>query len=61
MMEPYFDNTTKAGVAGGTLLTILENISSQDLMKTTLLATVGAFVSFIVTLILKYIIQRFKK
>jgi hypothetical protein len=60
-MEQHFDNTTKAGVATGTVLTVLENISSQDLVKTTLLAAVGAFVSFIATLILKYIIQRFKK
>ncbi|TAN13616.1 MAG: hypothetical protein EPN37_13345 [Chitinophagaceae bacterium] len=60
-MEQHFDHTTKAGVASGTILTVLENISSQDLVKTTLLAAVGAFVSFIATLILKYIIQRFKK
>lgn len=60
-MEDHFDHTTKAGVATGTVLTVLENISSQDLVKTTLLAAVGAFVSFIATLILKYIIQRFKK
>ena len=60
-MEQHFDHTTKAGVATGTVLTVLENISSQDLVKTTLLAAVGAFVSFIATLILKYIIQRFKK
>ncbi len=60
-MEQHFDHTTKAGVATGTVLTVLENISSQDLVKTTLLAAVGAFVSFNATLILKYIIQRFKK
>ncbi len=60
-MEQHFDNTTKAGVASGMILTVPGNISSQDLVKTTLLAAVGAFVSFIATLILKYIIQRFKK
>jgi mannitol-specific phosphotransferase system IIBC component len=61
MMNQHFDNTTKAGTAGGTLLTILANITSEDLIKTGILAAVGAVVSFVVTLLLKLLIKRLKK
>lgn len=60
-MNQHFDNTTKAGTAGGTLLTIFANISSSDVFKTAILAAVGAIVSFTVTIFLKAIIKRFKK
>jgi hypothetical protein len=61
MNQQYFDNSTKAGTAGGTMLTILVNIKSEDLLKTVVLATVGAVVSFGVTLLLKFLIKRIKK
>lgn len=60
-MQHLFDNTTKAGTAAGTLLTIFANMHSEDLVKTAMLAAVGAFVSFSVTILLKAIIKRFKK
>lgn len=56
-----FDNTTKRGTAGGTLLTILGNISSEDVLKTIILAAVGAVVSFAVTFLLKKLLKRIKK
>ena len=61
MNQQYFDNSTKAGTIGGTLLTILVNIKGADLIKTVILAAVGAIVSFSVTLFLKYIIKLLKK
>ena len=61
MDQHYFDNSTKAGTVGGTLLTVLFNIHGSDLVKTIILAAVGAAVSFSVTLILKFLIQKFKK
>jgi len=61
MMNQVFDNSTKAGTAGGTLLTILVNIKSEDLIKTGILAAVGAVISFSVTLFLKFLIKRLKK
>lgn len=61
MMNHVFDNNTKAGTAGGTMLTILANINSGDLIKTAVLAGVGAIVSFGVTLLLKLLITRLKK
>jgi len=61
MNQNYFDNSTKAGTVGGTLLTIFVNIKSEDLLKTGILAAVGAVVSFSVTLLLKLLIKRLKK
>ena len=61
MMDHVFDSTTKRGTAGGTLLTIFANISSGDIIKTAILAAVGAAVSFGVTLLLKLLIKRLKK
>ena len=61
MMNQVFDQNTKAGTIGGTLLTIVANIQSADLVKTGILAAVGAIVSFSVTLLLKFLIKRFKK
>jgi hypothetical protein len=60
-MNHHFDNTTKAGTAGGTLLTIVANISCQDVLKTAVLAAVGAVVSFGATLLCKLLIKRLKK
>lgn len=60
-MDHMFDNTTKAGTASGTMLIILVNISSEDLIKTAVLAGVGAAVSFAVTLILKAVVRYFHK
>lgn len=56
-----FDKTTKAGTAGGTLLSIFANINSEDLIKTAVLAAVGAVISFAVTLLLKLLAKRVKK
>jgi mannitol-specific phosphotransferase system IIBC component len=60
-MQQYFDNTTKAGTAAGTLLSIFANINSEDLIETAVLAGVGAVVSFAVTLLLKLLAKRVKK
>jgi hypothetical protein len=60
-MHSYFDSTTKAGTAGGILLTIFANISGEDLLKTAVLAGVGAVLSFEVTLCLKFMIRRFRR
>jgi hypothetical protein len=61
MMNQVFDNTTKRGTAGGTLLTIFGNINSSDIIKTAILAAIGAVVSFGITLLLKLLVKRFKK
>jgi hypothetical protein len=48
------NSSTAAGTAGGTLLTIFANVHSEDVMKTTVLACIGAVVSFMISLVLKW-------
>ena len=52
---------TVAGTAGGTLLTIFANIHSEDVVKTTMLAVIGAVVSFTISLALKWISRKMKR
>ena len=54
-------NSTVLGTAGGTFLSVLPNLHSEDILKTIILATVGAIVSFTISLILKIFIKKHKK
>jgi hypothetical protein len=49
------DISLKVGTASGTLLSITPNIFSEDILKTIILAIIGAIVSFIVSVFLKWI------
>jgi len=60
-MDQYFDTHAQAGTVGGTLLTIIANLHSEDIVKTVILAAIGAVVSFGITLLLKIIIRHFRK
>jgi len=42
-------------------LSIVPNLSSEDLFKTAILATVGAVVSFSISVMLKYLSKKHKK
>ena len=53
--------TTKMGTASGTLLSIAPNIFSEDILKTVILAVIGAVVSFTVSLLLKGLMKIKKK
>jgi mannitol-specific phosphotransferase system IIBC component len=55
------NNPTLMGTAGGTFLSILPNLSSDDFAKTIVLATVGAVVSFTISLVLKSLNKKHKK
>ena len=50
----------RTGTAAGTLLSVLPNIFSQDIVRTIILAAVGASVSFLVTLFLKWVVMKRK-
>ena len=54
-------NHTIMGTAGGTFLSVLPNLHSEDVLRTVLLASVGAFVSFTISLVLKFFIKKHKK
>jgi hypothetical protein len=49
------------GTAGGTFLSVLPNLHSEDVLKTIILAALGAIVSFIISMLLKYLIKKHKK
>ena len=55
------NNHTLIGTAGGTFLSVVPNIQSEDVVKTVVLATIGAMVSFTISLVLKSIIKKHKK
>jgi len=54
-------NSTVIGTAGGTFLSVLPNLHSEDVLKTIILATLGAIVSFTISLLLKLLIKKHKK
>lgn len=55
------DHTTVKGTIGGTLLTLFATIDVQDYVKTIILASVGAIVSFAVSKFLKWCWDIFKR
>jgi hypothetical protein len=58
--EMETNETLGIGTASGTLLSMAPNIFSEDIAKTIILAVVGATASFMVSLLLKWLIK-FKK
>ena len=50
MTTSYF---LKTGTAGGTITILFANINADDLVKTAILAAVGAAVSLVVSFVLK--------
>ncbi|RBN50353.1 hypothetical protein DR980_09495 [Flavobacterium psychrolimnae] len=49
------------GTAGGTFLSVVPNLDSEDVLKTVLLAAIGAIVSFGISLVLKFFIKKYQK
>jgi mannitol-specific phosphotransferase system IIBC component len=58
MSIPSSHHGTVAGTAGGTLLSILASLQSGDITKTIVLAMLGAVVSFVVSLGLKWVARK---
>ncbi|WP_167400554.1 hypothetical protein [Flavobacterium psychrolimnae] len=54
-------NPTLMGTAGGTFLSVVPNLDSEDVLKTVLLAAIGAIVSFGISLVLKFFIKKYQK
>jgi hypothetical protein len=55
------NNNISMGTASGTLLSMMPNIASEDIAKTVILAGLGATVSFLVSLLLKFCTKSRKK
>lgn len=54
----HIESGTVLGTVGGTALTVVANISSQDITKTVVLAALGAVVSFTVSVVLKEAVKK---
>lgn len=58
--QQHIGGGTIAGTVSGTGLTVLVNIGSSDIIKTAILAALGAVVSFSVSVFLKWLLKRLK-
>tara|TARA_R110000868_G_scaffold14457_5_gene67386 strand:- start:37808 stop:37984 length:177 start_codon:yes stop_codon:yes gene_type:complete len=56
----HIDIYTKINTAGGIFLSIVPNLHSEDILKTAVLAAIGALVSFVVSILLKFLIKKRK-
>lgn len=61
MTDQHIASGTKAGIIGGTLLNIAMSIDSSDLVRTAILATIGAVVSFTISILLKWMVRTVKR
>jgi hypothetical protein len=61
LQEMTASNPTLMGTAGGTFLSVVPNLNSEDVLKTVLLAAVGAIVSFGISMVLKFVIKKYKE
>lgn len=61
MLKVMQSNSLVAGTLGGTFLSIAPVLSTDDIIKTVLLATVGAIVSFIVSVMMKCLLKKHMK
>lgn len=54
-------NSTLSMTASGTFLSILPNVNSEDVLKTVLLATIGAVVSFTLSFVFRIFTKKYRK
>jgi mannitol-specific phosphotransferase system IIBC component len=54
------ESGTILGTVSGTVLTVAVNVGSSDILKTVILASLGAVVSFCVSLLLKWLVKKVK-
>jgi hypothetical protein len=54
------ESGTILGTVSGTVLTVAVNVGSSDIVKTVILAGLGAVVSFCVSLLLKWLVKKVK-
>ena len=61
MFRMTSSNPTLIGTAGGTFLSMVPNLHSEDVLRTVLLAAIGAIVSFVLSMVLKFIVKNHRK
>jgi hypothetical protein len=58
--DSFIGNPTRFGTAGG-LFILLININSGDVVRTIVLAVIGATISFIISLLWKWLLKKWKR
>jgi hypothetical protein len=53
------DSHTKAGILGGTILSAFMNLSWHAIVYTIIMAAIGAVVSFLVSLLLRWLVKQY--
>ena len=61
MADQLLTGHTKYGTLGGIITIFLVNITSGDIVRTIVLTSVGAFVSFTISFALKYCLKKWRK
>ncbi len=61
LLETVNNGNVFAGTFGGLLLSIFSNLLLEDIIRTAVMAGVGAIVSFTVSVGLKHLIRRLKR
>ena len=61
MTDPFYTGPTKYGTLGGVITILLYNVTAGDIIRTGILAAIGAFVSFFISLALRYCIRKWRK
>jgi hypothetical protein len=59
--QHHIETGTILGTVSGTALTVVVNIGSSDIIKTAILAAVGAVVSFCVSVGLKWLAKKVRR
>ena len=54
-------NSPLVGTVSGTFLSMMPNLQSEDVMRTIVLAIIGAVVSFSISILLKKLVRKHKK
>lgn len=61
MADSLFTGHTKYGTAGGIITIIFVNLNSGDVLKTIILTSIGAIVSFSISLFMKYCLKKWHR
>ncbi len=61
MDQHFLNSNTKTGTICGTLLVLLFKLNGEDLLVSAILAGTGAAVSFLVSVLLKWLMRRLRR
>ncbi len=60
MSDQFYSSGMRAGTIGGTVVAIITNIAVAEIFKTAILAAVGAVVSFSISVLMKWVVNKIR-